>query len=1075
MKKGKLKVCAGFLAATMAVTVLPLAAPIAELVGLAKANLRADEIEDPPFTDVRIDEDIFPDDTFRAYVETLDIDNYIDSDGYRHLNLNELKSVTNINIENAGISDLSGIEKFLWLGFLFASGNDLSQIDLSDNTQLSYVDLSYNNLEYFMPTGLTNLVTLDLRNNGLSYFGSADAISLQSLLLDNNGIYLVDLDTATNLEHLSISNNRLGSLTVFSSHLYVLNTANNEDLRTLQFATSSEDVHSLQVLNISNCDLSVIDFGVEFPYLTTVYAEGNNLQCIYLPGSTILQGRVESDDSYIIWSEGVDYWYYGADQMARVDEDVEFIFDATTLDEFIYLELSEENFPDETFREYLAANYPCDERPGWIRYRDVSIIGIDSSIGETYGFNTADITTVQGIDLFPNLESVSIWDTSISELTLADYSKINWINLGNNNFESLSFTSNYNLERLYIYEEDLTSLDLSGCSYKLDTLDISECANLAQVDISNCPTLVNSYLFTDPESNEYTDYTLRLVTAPDSPYYLEGIRHHNNTFFVLPTDPYLLTLDDGSIVDANFRAYVLENIDLDGNGCLSREEMLSVTYMDISNLGITTLQGIHYFENLEYLDASNNELTDVYLDSNFKLQTVEIHSNHIWRLKIGNLSELTRLDASFNELGSQDTGVFTYNLSDELVYEAVSFTKCQNLEDLLLQENPDLGYIYIYDIPNLLNLTVSGTAIDCLPFARDNQLEALIIEDCRNLTCLDVSGLTHLKTLDVCLNPTLTELYLGENPNLDVLIAFGLPRVRVIDVTGCPRLLYVYEHGAIDDDGEVVAHYFQAGTSTRDSVLTVDSGKLVLVTPADNFLANIYRSVLGREPEQGGFEYWMGRLDRGSATGADVIRNFVVSPEFLNMDVSNEDFLDVVYQTFFNRAADQGGKTYWVNRLNNGLNRMAVINNFINSQEFSDKCAAAGIQPGNGIAPNVNMRPSRGILQFTDRFYTECYGRVPDQSGSAYWAQRIANGTCTGREAARQFFFSAEFINANHSNSEFVRRLYRTLYGRTPSAADINYWVTRLENGTWTRKKMFDFFSTNEEYVNICNRYGITL
>ena len=45
---------------------------------------------------------------------------------------------------------------------------------------------------------------------------------------------------------------------------------------------------------------------------------------------------------------------------------------------------------------------------------------------------------------------------------------------------------------------------------------------------------------------------------------------------------------------------------------------------------------------------------------------------------------------------------------------------------------------------------------------------------------------------------------------------------------------------------------------------------------------------------------------------------------------------DKLIRTFFNRPPDQGGLDYWVNELEQGMSRNAVLDNFVYSTEFND-------------------------------------------------------------------------------------------------------------------------------------------
>ena len=46
-----------------------------------------------------------------------------------------------------------------------------------------------------------------------------------------------------------------------------------------------------------------------------------------------------------------------------------------------------------------------------------------------------------------------------------------------------------------------------------------------------------------------------------------------------------------------------------------------------------------------------------------------------------------------------------------------------------------------------------------------------------------------------------------------------------------------------------------------------------------DFVRLVYRNVMGREPETGGFQYWVSRLDQGTSRGG-VMTGFSESSEF---------------------------------------------------------------------------------------------------------------------------------------------------------------------------------------------------
>lgn len=95
-----------------------------------------------------------PDDNFEAALEYMGIGNGIPNDDYVHTY--NISDITNLNIYGQGISDLTGIEDFLSLITLQAKNNQLTNIDLSNNTALRILFISDN-----------QLTQLDISNNPL--------------------------------------------------------------------------------------------------------------------------------------------------------------------------------------------------------------------------------------------------------------------------------------------------------------------------------------------------------------------------------------------------------------------------------------------------------------------------------------------------------------------------------------------------------------------------------------------------------------------------------------------------------------------------------------------------------------------------------------------------------------------------------------------------------------------------------------------------------------------------------------------------------------------------------------------
>ena len=130
----------------------------------------------------------------------------------------------------------------------------------------------------------------------------------------------------------------------------------------------------------------------------------------------------------------------------------------------------------------------------------------------------------------------------------------------------------------------------------------------------------------------------------------------------------------------------------------------------------------------------------------------------------------------------------------------------------------------------------------------------------------------------------------------------------------------------------------QAGNISTPVTATVTLN----VTGAESFLRRIYEYILEREPDTEGLNYWKDQLKTISA--AELVKKFFNSQEFINKNVSDEDYVKIVYRVMLGREADTEGLNYWVGRLIQGTDRDAIIDEFAHSQEFKELAQKYGIK-----------------------------------------------------------------------------------------------------------------------------------
>lgn len=101
------------------------------------------------------------------------------------------------------------------------------------------------------------------------------------------------------------------------------------------------------------------------------------------------------------------------------------------------------------------------------------------------------------------------------------------------------------------------------------------------------------------------------------------------------------------------------------------------------------------------------------------------------------------------------------------------------------------------------------------------------------------------------------------------------------------------------------------------------------------FIERFYNYILKRDAGEREVSYWVDSLKNGSKKVEDIVRFFFFSKEFLSENVSDEEFVKRAFKTILNRNPDKNGFDFWVNKLKTGeMTREKILNEFIKSEEF---------------------------------------------------------------------------------------------------------------------------------------------
>ena len=107
---------------------------------------------------------------------------------------------------------------------------------------------------------------------------------------------------------------------------------------------------------------------------------------------------------------------------------------------------------------------------------------------------------------------------------------------------------------------------------------------------------------------------------------------------------------------------------------------------------------------------------------------------------------------------------------------------------------------------------------------------------------------------------------------------------------------------------------------------------------SDADVLRLYRAFFNREPDVTGAKYWLGAVT--PQTDYDELAwGFANSTEFISTygDVSDREFLLIVYSNVLGRTPDNTGFDYWATQMDKGLERHEVVRWIASGGEFSER------------------------------------------------------------------------------------------------------------------------------------------
>ena len=381
-------------------------------------------------------------------------------------------------------------------------GNNISNLDLSNNNKLEIFYAPYNQLESVNLNNASKLKEIYLQSNEINDLNIDNNTALQLLNVYSNKLSSIDISDSMLLKEANLHSNLLSSIIIGNNNYLEKLSIFSNKLKTIDL-TGAKNLKNLYIEENELLELDVSNNAV----LSQLYAAGNNLTSIKLNDN--LQYL---DLGYMCHNSvaGAESCYKGNNLTS---------IDVSTNVNLKYLYLNKNDL--ETLN----------------LYNNKKLVDLKVSNNKLTELDVSKNT---------ELKTIYAYSNKLTNLDLSNNTKVVNLDLGVNNLSEINLSSNVLLEELLINGNKLTNIDLSKNlglkrlyinSNQLIEIDLSKNTNLTNLGIDNNKLtkldLSNNvdlkYLDLVPTSSEDNQFLLTYVLYTDIPIYFNV-----NNLLILP-------------------------------------------------------------------------------------------------------------------------------------------------------------------------------------------------------------------------------------------------------------------------------------------------------------------------------------------------------------------------------------------------------------------------------------------------------------------------------------------------------------------------------------------------------------
>jgi Leucine-rich repeat (LRR) protein len=676
-----------------------------------------------------------PDDNFEQALINLGYDsgtlnNYVPT--------NNIRNIISLDISSKGITDLTGIEDFYQLRILYCNNNQLSTINLSQNTLLEWLYCRSNQLISLDVSENPNLTKLNCKNNQLTILNVKNGNNNNFLFFyAENNPYLtcIEVDNAaysttnwTNIDAQSYFSTNCGYTYIPDDNFEQVLINLGLDTVLDNYVTTA-NISSLLLLDISNNNITNLTGIEDFIALEDFNCSSNNIHNIDISQNTLLT-KLHCENNSI-----------------------------STLDISQNINLTNLNCSNN-----LLTSLELTQNIGlkFLNCYDNQLTNIDLSQNTTLFALNCSSNYLTNIDLTHNtqLGDIYLQFNLITNLNVSQNTVLESLNCANNQLDFLNVKNGVNTD-FSLFDTtnnpNLTCIEVDSPSWSttnwvnIDSQSYfsTDCGNTyipddnfeqALIDLGIDSGALNNYIPT-ANINNIVSLDVGNLNITD----LTGIEDFISLNSLRCEDNLLTSIDITQCPNLSF--FVCDNNLLTTVDTTNNTEL---TVISCRENQITTLNMTHNLD-LETLNCSNNLLTSLDISQNINLDFLAFSDNQLTSINTTQQPNLNWLNCNNNQLTTLDisqnialTNLYCYNnvLTNIDLSQNIALTnlRCYNnaLTNIDLSQNILLEDLRCYD-NQITSIDLSLNTVLIRLWAENNQLTSLNIKNGNNTMMTDYS------------------------------------------------------------------------------------------------------------------------------------------------------------------------------------------------------------------------------------------------------------------------------------------------------------------------------------------------